>query len=775
METIFISHSSKQKDLVGKVVDYLGRDRVIVDMYTFESGTKILDQIQDSLSETRIFVAFLSEEALASDWVLGELDKAYTLMGEGTITTFCPFLVDDKVDIEHEIIKKKKWLRESLLTHYRSPRLIAQVILRRYQEAVWKSDMRQELRDNLFIGRGADMDRLVNHIQNSSDITKKRAIIVSGLERVGRKTLLREVIRHPILKNMQPAFTPIVIPLKDDDSLDALIVQLNDVLLEFEQDEMLDMLTDRTQWLSIVVHQLNAIVSNKERIIIDDHRCIVHNDGTLAEWFKDVLRHSNLTPQIHFFISASRKPLMSTEHHFSEVIVESLDVLSRESMRAIFNTFAESYELQIPASDADFFAKRFTGFPEQATISVDNIRHNNMLMARSYADAVKAMFDNNFNSIIKEIANESLEYVDILALMAKIETFSPQLLQELCPVDISAAMELFDRYSLYECFGSARQFFHLTPGLQEYIERNRISISDKFKKHLEKHTRTMLESVDNSLTDLSTHLYAVKENIKAYRSKTKATYLLPSFVLKAVVEEYKAENNDAVIELTRKILYESQGKTYADVERSMHYWLCCALCRKGDNSFFNEVRFFDDAPYSQDFLTGFYYRRKKNYQKALPFFERALSESQDAGDNDYRSKAEHELVIVRMELEDYGGALELAKKSYEKQPTNTYHIDAYFRCLVREPHADKSILLQLITQMQSSMVQNRAEMSESMNAEYEFYVNHDFSKAVAILKQIINTSVTKPKYAFASLRRICQIQNANTVYESIEKKFRNRE
>ena len=175
--------------------------------------------------------------------------------------------------------------------------------------------------------------------------------------------------------------------------------------------------------------------------------------------------------------------------------------------------------------------------------------------------------------------------------------------------------------------------------------------------------------------------------------------------------------------------------------------------------------------YSQNFLIGFYYRNCKNYEKARQYLEDALNGSKEAGDRDYRSKAEHELIIVLMHDDDYERALPMAKRSYEKDKQNSYHIEAYFRCLVQDAHPDRDELKKLISQMKNSIAPHKTEMWQTMEAEYKFYIDKDFPKAMDMFRSIVEHSVDEPKYAFASLRRICNRQNAMPVLNSIKKSF----
>ena len=301
--------------------------------------------------------------------------------------------------------------------------------------------------------------------------------------------------------------------------------------------------------------------------------------------------------------------------------------------------------------------------------------------------------------------------------------------------------------------------------MADYISRNRITMPLNYRQSLRRETRNMLTSVDDSLTDLSSQLLGIKEILKNPKVKAKERYLIPSFVLKVIIEEYKNDQDENVITLVEMLLNDNIHNGYDEIIRSINYWYCCSLCRMKNEKFLQAVEYFKNSDYSYYFLRGFYERHRKNYPKAEEFYEKALERSRSSSDREYVSKAEHELVIVKMELEDYTGALELAEKSYEREKDNSYHIEAYFRCLVRNVHSDKDLLMELINRMERSYAEGKIEIAGTMKAEYEFYKKNDFSSAVRQMKAIL-TNNPNSKYAKRAFRRMCKDNDAENVYSS---------
>jgi len=76
MDKIFLSHSSADKPYVSYIANALGKDRCVYDEMCFDEGMKTIDEIFRGLSQSSIFVVFISNKSLDSDWVQKELSTA---------------------------------------------------------------------------------------------------------------------------------------------------------------------------------------------------------------------------------------------------------------------------------------------------------------------------------------------------------------------------------------------------------------------------------------------------------------------------------------------------------------------------------------------------------------------------------------------------------------------------------------------------------------------------------------------------------------------------
>ena len=72
---VFLSHSSSdKKSYVDHVARKLG-DRAVIDSFNFEAGMKTLDEIYRTMESSDIFVLFISNKSLDSEWVKTEISN----------------------------------------------------------------------------------------------------------------------------------------------------------------------------------------------------------------------------------------------------------------------------------------------------------------------------------------------------------------------------------------------------------------------------------------------------------------------------------------------------------------------------------------------------------------------------------------------------------------------------------------------------------------------------------------------------------------------------
>ena len=157
----------------------------------------------------------------------------------------------------------------------------------------------------------------------------------------------------------------------------------------------------------------------------------------------------------------------------------------------------------------------------------------------------------------------------------------------------------------------------------------------------------------------------------------------------------------------------------------MLYWYCLSLCRslkedaRNKDKFWESVNQIDGA--DNYFLKGFFFRNDEQYPRAEKCFKQALDK------NSNMDRAKRELVTVLLEQGKFDDALMWAKENYEHDKgENTYHIYAYFRCLVRKSgltSGDREQLKILMEQVQDSYSDKKDELYAAMEISYATYID----------------------------------------------------
>lgn len=100
MHKVFLSHSNKDKSYVSYIAERFGKDQCVYDSLCFEAGMKTLDEIYREMDKTSIFVIFLSDNSLESDWVKKELAIADEMLNHDVwkISKIFPIIIDPKIN-----------------------------------------------------------------------------------------------------------------------------------------------------------------------------------------------------------------------------------------------------------------------------------------------------------------------------------------------------------------------------------------------------------------------------------------------------------------------------------------------------------------------------------------------------------------------------------------------------------------------------------------------------------------------------------------------------
>ena len=411
--------------------------------------------------------------------------------------------------------------------------------------------------------------------------------------------------------------------------------------------------------------------------------------------------------------------------------------LNRNDRKKLFYQYADYYNLNsVSDNDVNFFVDKLLQSPSQILNAVEACVKQGVVAAKQDIEYLVLLGTKRMKPLLDVFVNEELSK-HILVVLSMFEFVSFEFLGKVFDGLFREVQQVVSKmmvYGIVSTFGPSSSFLRLDHFICDYIRRNNIFLP----KDLE---TFVLEVAENSVTsseiteDVSLYLFNAKQSIIKGRGNSKA-FLVPSIVIKSLVDVYNAHNYKLVVDICDRVLCDSRIY-YQDFHRELSYWACLALCRmakddeKSTNRFRIEIKQIDGA--DEKFLRGFFYRNLGEYSQAEKCFRAALGISPNM------QRAKRELVAVLLCLRNFDEALSLAKENYEKDADNTYHIHAYFRCLVKKrvlQREDITILKNLMEAVQSSYSVKKDELYAAMNIEFCAYVKRaDVKGVLSLIKE----------------------------------------
>lgn len=773
---VFLSHSSKQKDFIRKVADSLGRDIAVVDEYVFESGRDIWQEINLAIEGCDIFVLFISKEALGSEWVKQEYNFVRNLIDEKKIS-FLAYLIDETSPLSTDI---PAWIRNLILRLFVSPMLIARSIRKEISKIYLQRHHNDDPHGTYFIGR----DTLIGSYREGIyryDQGFLRAVIASGMPYIGRKRLLREVMNAVVREERERSYRPIQINLDENDSLQELVGILNDTTQLYSNGALIDKMQSNDAAIDAAVEQFNALAQAGERVVIDDNGALILRNGRFIDWFEDLLRHTALTPQIHFFI-ASRNALAFTNNLEPYIVARRIATLDMNSMRTLLKAYSNLMDVDIRQEYEMEFLKAFKGYPDVLYNTVDLIKNEDIVSARRFLNDAGNLHNSEIAQVIEYFHNDEKSY-SMLVLLANFEFIPFPTLVDVFGHSEADVMDIIDglsRVGLSERFGKDGFYIRLAPSVRDYITRKKIPLQGARKNRMRTKLTSYVEALElgeDAPADFGTLLISIKELIRQKGlSKKIEKLLLPTFVLKVIIEEYNAGRYEYVRALAEKVLYD-YGNNYESQLTPIRYWLCLAIARCGKDDENSERTMHKESEllsdYKKHFVRGFYQscRNNPDYLKAAREYKKALNYI-NPNEPLEGIKAKHQLVVCYQKLGHYEEALSLARDCYESDKSNAYYIQAYFESVVRTSK-DVVVLDELIDAISKQHENNTMALFAGMHAQYKFFVYNDYSAA----KRIIEDAVSEENNAklrnmlLRVLKEICIKANDRSTYGRLNAKY----
>lgn len=736
MVTIFLSHSSLDKDYVRKVrselLKSINRDQIIFDEDTFKIGNKSRKEIELNLRKTKLFVVFLSKNSLTSDWVKKELKLAKKYLKDGIIKCVLPIIIDKDIKYGDSIIPK--WLEEYNLNNIGKYKIASSCIISKMIDISFNNDANR--RNNIFVGRNELVGNFEKRFDDLNRITPK-CVITSGLTSIGRRSFIKHCLKKIGIIDNDAEILEIF--LTSTQSIEDFINELWELYGDDENDLIGLMNKGMDEKVKIAVKLSEKLIINNKKLIVIDNNCIIDYDGIISDWMFNIIENLNHKNSCNIFIVSNyrlkRKNYINNDSIF-HIEVPELSIWERKSL---LKRYIELTKIPIEDDIFQSIADVLSGYPEQVFYAV-----------KLYQEVGKKELVNNMNLIL-EFSEQKAKI-----LIKSIETDEQKiqflrLLSEFTQIDLNTLFDIVGNEDIYknmlqefinnyicEYFGSNKEYIRVTDIVRDYIKRRQVGfINEKFEAKINENIKKFIESESKSEYINKELYYYLKrilsdKTIKPSQNKFE-NFIIPSMYLSIIKEKYEIEKDyNNVIAISENIL----DRRYSMDERiidEVRFFRCLSLAKLKSGKVLEEVNEIK-KPVEKHFIKGFYYRQVENNLLALQELKECLRVKPD------HSRAKRELVQVYINSQEFSKALKLAKSNYEKYRDNPYHIQSYFMCIIKSDKnsENKKILGMLIEDLESSIKTDKTkEMLLLCKAQFEAIFNDNKDKAYELINEAI--------------------------------------
>ncbi|MEY0949258.1 TIR domain-containing protein [Providencia manganoxydans] len=723
----FLSHSSADKDeYVRKVAESLGKENIHYDEWTFEAGEKPLDEILSGLNRTDLFVLFLSQNALKSEWVQREIIEAKTLLTEEKIAKVFPIVIDDITTYKDD--KIPDWLKNYNLKPIKRALVASKRIQHKLRELSWSKHPELKKRHSMFVGRNDKQDEFEGRIHDFCR-AKPSTIFATGLPGVGRRTFLhRALVKTNVSESI---YKPSSIYLDDSVSIEDFILKINDLGLIDLGDNVLYLSEKSIEDKRAIIHSvMYEAYKNKEVIYILDDGCLINYQRSITEWFHDVIITYELSDFPIFAIASKYRVNFHNKPMNDKFFFVELPELNPKERANLLSQLLRLYNVDMSKDDFNSVNNLLFGLPDQIMFAVDIIRSDNRT---KLIDKLPILTEYNTDraSILLRKYDNNESALNFIRLLAQFEIISSDFIFKIAEEkEYFPILEELVSESICELIGIDGEIIRLNDVIRDYIKRNKIKLNNDFTDKLDKQVRILIQDDAVFERDSSEYIYSIKEALKrGYDVDPKL--LIPSHYLRCMKDLYFSKGSlDKIIELADVIL-QKNNHLDSRVKNDIRYYLCLALAKKKDSRLLSEVQ--EIKGDEHNFLLGFYYRLSGRYDDALQRFSPIVNAPYVG------SRAKREIVQVYVQLEEYEKALTFAKNNYEENRGNQFHTQAYFHCLINSDnvHANKSTLETLINDLRNIDSEQSVEMADIALSLFEMKVNNDKQRAIDLITDAV--------------------------------------
>ena len=665
----FLSHSSNDKTLVEAVAEELGSLRCELDAYTFEFilNTKA---IRNSLRRASLFVLFLSQNSIQSDFVAEEVRSALENRAAGRLRGVLIIAIDSA-----SYRDLPDWLREiNVAQHLKTAKQIA----RRIDARLTAITLDEGKPKDIYLHRNEQEQELRALLARSRQSTPV-ALHLVGHHGSGRRTFVRRN-----LDSLAPRYYefPLEVVLTEYDGVIELyrklyqLVEADNPLVASERYTEFNRLDDE-QKTHLIAKQIRNLADSGCILLFVDEGGVYQGSGDYREHFPLIIRllEPYGRPIVFFLQTRMMREIYKQKYPKSAHIrIPSMsDDMTRELMALILNELKVDFrddelsQICMFAGGHPFNIHFIAAYVASEGLDIA-LSDPTEILEQNYERGLDFLRRIPFSDLQIEIVAVLKEYrfCDLEFMAAALDKSSLELAESVRNLEDHCVVERRDR------------MLNIAQPLRDGLRRDA-----RFRKSDEWHTevgRRVVESLAGFETEESVPLSlidsAIPEMIRqGHTGQLLSNLILPSHFLRLGRSYYDRKRWSDAAEFCRKAL-EGQSQLTTDAKTEAYRLLGLALARiDPDLDEIGEVVSNLRSYLSQTakrvayFIEGFQGRRRGDYDVAESCYRAA------AAIEPRNYHIGRELSFVLCQMGRYPEAEPFARIAYRKAPDNPYILD----------------------------------------------------------------------------------------------------
>lgn len=533
MHKAFLAHSSTDKSYVDIVAHKLSRARVVYDVNNFLPGQDFREAIREGLGQSALFVLFASAESLKSTWVRFEMTEAETRHLSGKLNAVLVFIIDKATTVAD----LPEWMRRGRVSIQTRPTQASRIIL---SQLIHETGAEQE---PLFFGRESLLQEMATRLVPSSGERVPQVVVASGLDGVGRRSVVRRSLRDNLSLDLGP-----VIGLQETDGLDRLYLSLLAETMEMDSRKELSEAiakfrgANASERACLVSNEISTIGLDNVATVIVDEGALTDPDGVYRSEIKAVfetLGDDNREP--YLALIQRRKPFLDG-NSFGKCRIASFSVppIDLDSTKRLLSRSFKVAGLSAPNSDQlNELGPYLGGYPPAVNLAVGFSKEyglKNLLADKSILVDFKVRA---FSRIITRLNLNRGEQ-----LVAKVLGMEPSLsidvLSTLTDMSIEDVARDIRRLIDYSLVIHSSEYYSLAAPIRDTVYRTFGLLTQAQFAHMASQMRTKYwgtPGVVPSLDAIDATIYAVARTEKGQLSEF-ADIILPSTLLRIANQAY---------------------------------------------------------------------------------------------------------------------------------------------------------------------------------------------------------------------------------------------